>query len=381
VKGSVSQDPTISSGFRGGALPIQFVIQAPDMDRLKEVLPDFINKVNGNPMFSALKVDLQFNKPEIEVNINRSKALAMGVNIQDISATLQSFLGEKRLGYFIKDGKQYFVIAELEKNFRKDARDILSLSLRNKSGQMVSLENLIDIKMVSRPPLLLRYNRFSAATLSVGLAKGVSLGEGIDEMYAIANTTLDEGFSTDLTGMSADFKNSNENTNVIFLFALVLVYLTLAAQFESFRDPLIIMFTIPLALAGALLALSLFNQTLNVFSQIGMIVLIGIVTKNAILIVEFANQKRNQGMPVLEAAKLAAIQRFRPIVMTALSTALGALPIALALGDSATSRIPMGIAIIGGLLFSLLLTLYVIPALYAYFAYPKAKLIPQYNAK
>lgn len=373
IRGNVSQDPTISSGLRGGALPIQFVLQAPNVENIKEALPEFLEKVDQSPMFTAANVDLKFSKPEIELQINRNKAMAMGVSVEDISETLQSFLGERRLGYFIKDGKQYFVITELEKSLRKDARDVLNLSLRNKQGQMVSLDNLVETRIVSRPPSLLRYNRYSAATVSAGLATNVTLGQGIDEMNRIAGEVLDESFSTDLAGMSADYRDSNQSSYSIFLFALVLVYLTLAAQFESFKEPLIIMFTIPLALAGALLALSIFNQTLNIFSQIGMIVLIGIVTKNAILIVEFANQKRDQGMPVLQAAKEAASQRFRPIIMTALSTALGALPIAMALGESSTSRIPMGIAIIGGILFSLILTLYVIPALYAYFGQKKAQ--------
>lgn len=366
VRGNVSQDPTISSGLRGGALPVQYVIQAPNIEKIKAILPAFLEKVNASDKFSASTVDLKFNKPEVEIDINRAKALSLGVSVEDIAMTLQTFLGEQRLGYFIKDGKQYYVIAELEKDARKNPKDILNLSVRNEHGNMVYLSNLVDLKMQSRPPSLLRYNRYAAATISAGLSTDVSLGEGIAEMLAIGDEILDESYSYDFRGLSADFYDSSKSSTLLFLFAVLLVYLTLSAQFESFRSPLIIMLTIPLALAGALISLYMFNHSINIFSQIGMIVLIGIVTKNAIIIVEFANQKRNLGLSPLEAAIAAAKSRFRPILMTSMSTALGALPIALALGESSTSRIPMGIAIIGGLLFSLVLTLYLIPAFYVY---------------
>ncbi|MBW6483343.1 MAG: efflux RND transporter permease subunit [Vicingaceae bacterium] len=369
AKSFVIQDATIqTSGGGFNKLPVQFILQAPDLERLKAALPIFMDSVQKSPVFSMSQVDLKFNKPEIKVSINRNKAALMGVTIADIAQTLQTFLNEERLGYFIKDGKQYYVLSEAKKDKKDEPLDLHNITVRNKNGEMVTLDNLVDIELTSRPPSLLRYNRYTSATVEADLAPGFALGDGIDEMRRIASVVLDESFSTELAGSASDFAESSNSTLIIFVFALILVYLTLAAQFESFRDPLTIMLTVPLALAGAVLTLWIFGQTINIFSQIGMIVLVGIVTKNGILIVEFANQKRDAGMSLKEAAFEAASQRFRPILMTSLSTVLGALPIALALGDSSTSRIPMGLAIIGGLLLSLVLTLYVIPALYTYIA-------------
>jgi multidrug efflux pump len=367
AKSFVLQEETIKT--KGGAkFPLQFVLQAPDIDRLKKVLPAFMDSVQNSPVFAVSQVDLKFNKPELTVTINRNKALLMGVSVADIAQTLQTFLSEERLGYFIKDGKQYFVMTEAIKSKKDEPLDINNITVRNDVNQMITLDNLVDIDYRSRPPALLRYNRYSSATIEAAPAPGYTLGDGINEMRRIAAIVLDESFSTELAGSANDFAESSKSTSLIFLFALVLVYLTLAAQFESFRDPLTIMLTVPLALAGAVITLWVFGQTLNIFSQIGMIVLVGIVTKNGILIVEFANQKRDAGMSLKQAAFEAASQRFRPILMTSLATVLGALPIALALGDSSSSRIPMGLTIIGGLILSLVLTLYIIPALYTYIA-------------
>ncbi len=378
AKSFVIQEPTIkASGGGFNKLPIQFILQAPDLGRLKEALPVFMNKVQESPVFSVSQVDLKFNKPEVTVNINRNKALLMGVTIADVAKTLQTFLSEQRLGYFIKDGKQYYVLTEAIKSKRDEPLDLNQISVRNKNGDMVTLDNLVDINFKSRPPSLLRYNRYTSATVEADVALGYALGDGISEMRKIASEVLDESFSTALGGSASDFAESSTSTSLIFLFALALVYLTLAAQFESFRDPLTIMLTVPLALAGALITLWTFGQTLNIFSQIGMVVLVGIVTKNGILIVEFANQKRDAGISLKQAAYEAASQRFRPILMTSLSTILGALPIALALGDSSTSRIPMGLTIIGGLILALVLTLYVIPALYTYIASKENKIIDE----
>ncbi len=366
----VIQEPTISAA-RGGrnALPVQFVIQAPDLERLKAVIPPFLEKAQSDPTFDAVTIDLKFNKPEFSVEILRDKALDMGVSVSDIARTIQTYLAEQRIGYFIRNGKQYYIIASANKADRNEPPDLTRLTVRNSSGQMVPLDNLVRLQLDSRPPQLLRYNRYVAATVSAAPAEGKTIGDGIDAMNRIADEVLDESFSTALTGSSSDYAQSTGSVMIIFLLALVLVYLTLAVQFESFRDPFTIMLTVPLAICGALLSLHLFGQTLNIFSQIGIIVLIGIVTKNGILIVEFANQKREAGVTsVKEAVTEAAIQRFRPIVMTSLATALGALPIALALGEASTSRIPMGTVIIGGLIFSLILTLYLIPSLYTYLA-------------
>ena len=376
----VVQEPTIKSSSKStGSLPIQYVLQAPDLEHLRSVLPAFMDSVNASPFFAAATVDLKFNKPELVLSINRNKAFLMGVDVLDIAATLQTFLSEQRLGYFMMEGKQYYVIAEAQKEQKNEPLDLKTIAVKNNSGEMVSLDNLVDVEFKSRPPSLLRYNRYTSATIQAAPAEGHTIGDGITEMDRIASQLLDESFSTELTGSSADYAESSQSTLIIFIFALILVYLTLAAQFESFRDPLIIMLTVPLALAGAVLTLWMFDQTLNIFSQIGMIVLIGIVTKNGILIVEFANQKRNTGKPLIEAATEAAAQRFRPILMTSLSTILGALPIALALGGSSSSRIPMGMSIIGGLLLALVLTLYLIPALYSYIASKEKKIIDESN--
>ncbi len=365
----VIQEPTISaSRGAGGSLPVQVVLQAPDFERLRDKIPEFLEKARQNPVFEVVTIDLKFNKPEYKIEINRDKALGMGISVADISQTLQTYLSEQRIGYFVKDGKQYYVIAEAEMKNRNEPMDLRNMSVRSNTGDMISLDNLVQMELVSRPPSLLRYNRYSSATVSASPAEGYSIADGIEEMESLADEVLGESFSTELAGSSSDFQESSADIVLVFIFALTLVYLTLAGQFESFRDPLTIMFTVPLALAGAMLSLYFFGHTLNIFSQIGMIVLIGIVTKNGILIVEFANQKRDAGMSRYYAAIEAAEQRFRPILMTSLSTVLGVLPIALALGESSTSRIPMGIAIIGGLLFSLLLTLYIIPAVYSYLA-------------
>ncbi|MBN2172898.1 MAG: efflux RND transporter permease subunit [Bacteroidales bacterium] len=362
----VVQEPTISASRSFNNLPVQFILQAPDLDRLKEAIPKFMDKVQDDPTFNFATIDLKFNKPEYTVEIERDKALDMGVSVLDIAETLQTYLSEQRIGYFIRDGKQYYVIASANRDDRREPLDLKRMTVKNREGDMITLNNLVKLTLDSRPPQLLRYNRYASATISASTAPGKTMGDGIETMNKIAKETLDESFTTSLSGSSSDFAESSGNIIVIFLFALVLVYLTLAGQFESFRDPMIIMFTVPLAMAGALMTLYFFGQTLNIFSQIGIIVLIGIVTKNGILIVEFANQRRHAGLQTKDAVIDAAIQRFRPIVMTSMSTILGALPIALALGESSTSRIPMGISIIGGLIFALILTLYVIPSLYTY---------------
>lgn len=362
----VVQDQTISGGGGMRGLPVQFVIQAPTLERLKEILPAFVENARSNPDFEVVDLDLKFNKPELKVQINREKARDIGVDVLDIAETLQLYFSGMRFGYFIFNGKQYQVVGQATRDNRSEVQDLGKINVRNRNGDLIRLDNLVSVEESSSPPQLYRYNRYVSATVSAQPAKGVTIAKGIEEMDKIADELLDETFSTSLAGASKDFGESSNALLFAFLFALVLIYLVLSAQFESFRDPVIIMITVPLALAGAVLTLWLFGQTLNIFSQIGIIVLVGLVTKNGILIVEFANQRKRSGLTVKEAVIDASVQRFRPILMTSLATVLGALPIALALGDAATSRIPMGIAIIGGLIFSLALTLLVIPALYTY---------------
>jgi len=370
----VIQDQTISTG-RGGGLPVSFVIQAPNFEKLKQAVPEFLAKAQADPHFQVVDVNLKFNKPELVIEIDRDKARASGIAVRDIAEALQLYFSGQRYGYFIRNGKQYYVIGQAERSYRDDPSDLKGIYLRATDGALVDLGSLIKTSEQSIPPQRYRYNRYVSATFNASPAPGYTLGQGIEAMRDIAKTTLDDTFSTTLTGTSQQFEESSNSLVFAFLLALVLVYLILAAQFESFRDPLIIMFTVPLALAGAILSLWVFGHTLNIFSEIGIVVLVGIVTKNGILIVEFANQKKQEGMSKIEAVEYAAKQRLRPILMTSLATIFGALPIALALGAASTSRIPMGITIIGGLLFSLMLTLYVIPALYTYISTKKANVI------
>lgn len=358
------QEQTIG-GTRGG-LPVQFVIQAPNFTKLTEALPGFVDKARESPVFAAVDVDLKFNKPELQIDIDRERARSLGVSAIDVAQTLQLALSGQRFSYFILNGKQYQVIGQVTREHRDAPINLKSLTVRNERGEMIQLDNVVRIREEVSPPALYRFNRSVSATVSAGLAPGYTLGDGIDTMRAIAAGTLDDTFTTTLAGTSRDFADSSSSLLFAFVLALILIYLVLSAQFESFRDPFIILFTVPLAVAGALASLWLFDQTLNIFSQIGIIMLVGLVSKNGILIVEFANQRKAAGLEVGEAATDAAITRFRPILMTSLSTILGSLPIALALGAGSESRVSMGIGVIGGLIFASLLTLYVIPAVYTY---------------
>jgi len=361
----VVQEQTIGGG-RGAGLPVQFVIQAPNFDRLRESLPTFMEQVQASDKFQVTDLNLKFNKPELAVEIDRDRARTLGVNVRDVAETMQFYFSGQRFGFFILNNKQYQVIGQASRENRDQPLDLSSIYVRSSSGEMIQLDNLVRLTEQVNPPQLYRYNRYVSATVSAAPAPGVTLGQGIEEMRRIAGETLDETFSSALAGTSKEYEDSSSSLLFAFVLALVLIYLVLAAQFESYRDPLIIMFTVPLALAGAVLSLWIFGHTINIFSQIGVIVLIGIVTKNGILIVEFANQRKAAGLPLKEAVIDAATRRLRPILMTSLATALGALPIAMALGAASRSRIPLGITIIGGLIFSLILTLYVIPSLYTY---------------
>jgi multidrug efflux pump len=364
------QEQTISVNRRGG-LPVQFVLQNVDFEKIKNQLPKFLEEAGKNPVFQGVDVDLKFNKPELRIIIDRLKASSLGISIQDISETLQLAMSNRRLGYFIKDGKQYQVIGQVARSERDDPADLKNIYVRNNQGVSIALDNLITLEEASTPPTMFHFNRYKSATVSAGLAPGKTVGDGIKAMEQIAEKVLDDSFKTALAGTSRDFAESSGNTSFAFLLALALIYLVLAAQFESFVDPFVIMITVPLALAGAVLSLWMFNQTINIFSQIGMIMLIGLVTKNGILIVEFANQKLLGGQKKVPAVVDASVARLRPILMTSLAMSLGALPLALSLGDASTSRIPLGIVIVGGILFSLLLTLYIVPAMYSYLSSKK----------
>lgn len=363
AKVTVSEQPTIAVNRRGG-LPIQYIIQAPNFEKLREKIPLFMDEASKNETFSNVDVNLKFNKPEINVTINREKAESLGISVLDVAQTLQLSLSGQRFGYFMMNGKQYQVIGQFDEKDRDTPLDLTSMFVKNNQGQLIQLDNVVEVDEQSNPPQLYHNNRYMSATISAGLAEGKSMGDGIDAMNEIKEKVLDDSFTTDLGGESRDFVESSSNTIFAFGLALLLIYLILAAQFESFIDPFIIILTVPMAVAGALFSLWLFGQTWNIFSQIGTVMLIGLVTKNGILIVEFANQLREQGKSKYDAIIEAAEARLRPILMTSLAIALGALPIALSIGAASTSRIGMGVVIVGGTIFSLILTLFVIPAFY-----------------
>jgi multidrug efflux pump len=366
----VAQEQTISASGGGArsALPVSYVIQNQDFEKIRAVLPQFMDEVNKSSILQNADVNLKFNKPEIDITIDRDRARSLGVSVVDIAQTLQLAFSGQRFSYFEMNGFQYSVIGQVDWDNRNEPLDLRSLYVRNSQGKLIQMDNLVNLQEESAPPQLYHFNRFKAATISAGLAPGKTIGDGLAEMNRIAKKFLDDSFRTALSGPSRDYAESSSNIVFAFMLALALIYLVLAAQFESFVDPFTIMLTVPLALAGALLSLWITGKTLNIFSEIGIIMLIGLVTKNGILIVEFANQNKEKGNKLLEAAQIAAVSRFRPILMTSLATMLGALPIALALGGSAKSRVSMGIVVIGGLFFSLVLTLFVIPAMYTFFS-------------
>lgn len=355
-----------SFGGRRGSMPVQYVLQASSLEKLQEVLPEFMARVNDNPVFRMADVDLKFSKPEARIRINRDKASVMGVSTRDIAQTLQYGLSGQRMGYFYMNGKQYEILGEINRQQRNKPADLRAIYLRSSDGAMVQMDNLIELENSISPPKLYRYNRFVSATVSAGLAEGKTIGQGLDEMDRIAAEVLDETFRTSLAGDSKEYRESSSSLMFAFVLALVLIYLVLAAQFESFKDPLVIMFTVPLAIAGALVFMYFGDITMNIFSQIGIIMLIGLVAKNGILIVEFANQKQEAGADKLTAVREASLQRLRPILMTSASTILGLLPLAFATGEGCNQRIAMGVAVVGGMLVSTVLTMFVVPAVYSY---------------
>jgi multidrug efflux pump len=353
-------------GGRRGGMPIQYVLQAPNLAELQEVLPAFMDKVNASPVFEMADVNLKFTKPETRISINRDKATLLGVSTRNIAQTLQYALSGQRMGYFYLNGKQYQILGEINRQQRNKPVDLKSIYVRSDKGEMIQLDNLVTMEEDVAPPQLYRYNRFVAATISSGLAKGYTIGNGLDEMDRIASETLPGSFRTALSGESKEFRESSDSLMFAMILALLMIFLVLAAQFESFKDPFIVMITVPLALAGGLLFMLFSGVTMNIFSQIGMIMLIGLVAKNGILIVEFANQRQESGIPKMEAIQSAAEQRLRPILMTSISTILGLVPLVFASGEGANSRIAMGISVVGGMLISTLLTLYIVPTVYSY---------------
>jgi len=360
-------------GGRRGSMPIQYVLQATNIEKLQKVLPEFMAKVYDDPTFQMADVDLKFSKPEVRLSVNREKANMMGVSTKDIAQTLQYGLSGQRMGYLYMNGKQYEIVGEINRQQRNDPNNLKAIYMRSSDGRMIQMENLVELTEDVAPPKLYRYNRFVSATISAGLADGKTIGEGLDAMDKIAKETLDDTFRTALAGDSKEFRESSSSLLFAFGLALLLIYLILAAQFESFKDPLIIMLTVPLAICGALIFMSAGGQTMNIFSQIGIIMLIGLVAKNGILIVEFANQRQKNGEDKMTAIHEAATQRLRPILMTSVSTILGLLPLMFASGEGCNGRIAMGTAVVGGMFISTLLTMFIVPAIYSYISTNQSK--------
>ncbi|MDR2232401.1 MAG: efflux RND transporter permease subunit [Tannerella sp.] len=353
-------------GGRRGGMPVQYVLQAPNIAALEESLPAFMEKVTASPVLQMADVNLKFTKPETRIEIDRDKATLLGVSTQTISSNLQYALSGQRMGYFYRNGKQYQILGEINRQQRNTPLDLKSIYVRSTNGSMLQLDNFVTLKETVAPPQLYRYNRFISATVSANVNEGYTLGDGLDELDRIAKENLNESFRTALSGESKEFRESSSSLMFALILALVMIYLVLAAQFESFKDPLVVMFTVPLAIAGALMFMSINGITMNIFSQIGIIMLIGLVAKNGILIVEFANQRQHAGLDKAEAIHSASIQRLRPILMTSLATVLGLVPLAIASGEGAQGRIAMGIAVIGGMVLSTFMTLYIVPAMYSF---------------
>jgi multidrug efflux pump len=360
-------------GGRRGSMPVQYVLQATNIEKLQKVLPEFMAKVYENPTFQMADVDLKFSKPEVRLSVNREKANMMGVSTRDIAQTLQYGLSGQRMGYLYMNGKQYEIVGEINRQQRNDPTNLKAIYMRSSDGKMIQMENLVDLVEDIAPPKLYRYNRFVSATISAGLADGKTIGEGLDEMDKIAKSTLDDTFRTALSGDSKEFRESSSSLFFAFALALLLIYLILAAQFESFKDPFVIMLTVPLAVCGALIFMLIGGQTMNIFSQIGIIMLIGLVAKNGILIVEFANQRQKSGEDKMTAIREASLQRLRPILMTSVSTILGLLPLMFATGEGCNGRIAMGTAVVGGMLLSTVLTMFVVPSIYSYLSTNQVK--------
>jgi multidrug efflux pump len=359
-----SQPPTI--GDRFGGQPVQYVLQAPTQAEMLKVLPRFLEAAQKRPELRFVDADLKVNREEAAVSVNRERAAELGVSALDVARTLQLTFGDQRFGYFVMNGKQYQILGQLDRAFRNEPEDLKRLMVRTRDGGLVSLDNLVTLQERTVPSALYRFDRYVSATVSSGLAEGHTLGDGIAALHEVAAEVLPTTFNRTLAGQAREFADSSSSLVFAFGLALLIVFLVLAAQFESFIDPFTILLSVPLALSGAVLSLQLSGSSLNIFSQIGIIMLVGLVTKNGILIVEFANQKRDAGLDRVAAASSAALDRFRPILMTSLATIFGVLPIALSLGAASLSRQSLGIAVVGGLLGATFLSLYLVPALYSF---------------
>jgi multidrug efflux pump len=347
--------------------PVQFVIQNPDFDLLVKGNDTLLARARQVKGLINVDSDLRVNKPELTVNFDRDRAEDLGVPVGDVATTLQVLLGGNRTSTFTRNNKQYDVIVQLDPRARATPSDMTGLYVRGRGGELVKLEALASVREGVGPRELNHFNRVRASTITAGLAPGFTLGEALDSLTRIANEVLPKGSSTALAGESRELEESGSSLYFAFLLALLVVFMVLASQFESLVHPFTVLLAVPLAVTGALFTLKLAGATLNLYSQIGMILLIGLVTKNSILLVEYINQLRERGLSTEEAALESGRIRLRPILMTSVATVMGAVPIAFGLGAGSISRRPLGYAIVGGVLFSTLLTLYVVPAVYVIF--------------
>ncbi|MBL8428584.1 MAG: efflux RND transporter permease subunit [Dechloromonas sp.] len=352
--------------------PVNFVIvtSAPYAE-LQKVTGQILAEVAKNPSLNNVDTDLKLNKPELSVDVRRDKAADMGVPVETIGRALETFLGGRQVTRFKRDGEQYDVIVQVAEAERRNPDDIRDIYVRGRDGSMISLENLVDVRETISPRELNHFGQRRAVTITANLAPGYTLGEALTFLDGVANQTLKPGYAADYNGQSREFRQSSSSLAFTFGLALAFIYLVLAAQFESFRDPFIIMLTVPLSMAGALLALWLAGGTLNVYSQIGLVTLVGLITKHGILIVEFANQLQEKGIERTAAVIESATLRLRPILMTTGAMVLGAVPLALATGAGAESRQQIGWVIVGGLLLGTFLTLFVVPTVYSLLAAKK----------
>jgi multidrug efflux pump len=346
---------------------VEYVLQADSYGELQTAVGKMMMKANATGMFVNMDSDLRLNKPQLDVDIDRDRASNVGVSVSDIGTTLETMLGGRVVTNFKRGSKQYDVILQMKASDRATPGAIEDIYVRGRTG-LTQLANVVKSSETVSPKELNHYNRVRSATITANLAPGVSLGQALDVLDGISKSELGPGIRHELNGESREFRDSGSSLYFLFLIAVVFIFLVLAAQFESFVHPLTILLTVPLAVVGAFLSLFLFRQSINIYSQIGLIMLIGLVTKNAILIVEYANQLRARGRDVREAVVEAATIRLRPILMTSFATIFGILPIAIGLGAGAESRRPLGIAVVGGLLFATFLSLVLIPVVYTMLA-------------
>ena len=359
--------PSLGQGFT--QRPINFVIiTSESYQNLAQAVRAFQDELAKNPGFVQVDSDLRLNKPEIKLEVDRERAADMGVGVDAIARAVETMLGGRNVTRYKREGEQYDVIVQTNPTGRDTPDDIEKIFVRGKGESMIPLSALVKIREVVVPRELNHFGQRRSASITANLSADYSVGEALDFMDATARKVLKPGYATDLNGSSREFRKSSDSLSLVFVLALVFIFLVLAAQFESFVDPFVILLSVPLSMAGALLALKLSGGTLNVFSQIGLITLVGLITKHGILIVEFANQLREQGLTTLQAIKQSATQRLRPIMMTTGAMVLGAVPLALAIGAGAESRRQIGWVIVGGMSLGTLLTIFVVPTMYTLLA-------------